>query len=153
MDFFKTKEEVRMSSSCSIWQSLAAVIARILISYLFLSAGVSKILHFSSTVSYIGSHGMPMPAVLAIIALLIEIIGGLMVLLGIWARLGALALAIFVIVITPIFHAYWNAPVAEVSGQMNNFFKNGAILGGLLYVIAFGAGRIAFIRCKPSQRT
>lgn len=140
-----------MSSSYSVPQNLALVIARILISYLFISAGVGKIMHFGSTVSYIADHGLAVPGILAIIALIVEIGGGLMVLLGLWARIGALALAIFVIVITFIFHAYWNASAAEVTSQMNNFYKNAAILGGLIYIIALGAGSFALIRRKSQQ--
>ena len=75
-----------------------------------------------------------------------------MILLGFNAQFGAAALTIFVIVITPIFHAYWHAAPAEVNNQMNNFYKNGAILSCLIYIMVFGAGRFAVTRSHYSSR-
>ena len=62
-----------MTTSHSIPKSIALVVARMLIAYLFISAGLGKILHFNATVAYIASHGVPVPALCAIIGLLIEI--------------------------------------------------------------------------------
>jgi putative oxidoreductase len=140
-----------MSSSHSIPKNIALIIARILISYIFISAGITKIPHFSDTIAHISSQGLPLPALLAVLAIVVEIVGGLMILLGFHARVGALALAVFVIIITPIFHDYWNVPASEVVTQMINLHKNMAILGGLIYVIVCGAGRFALTRCHRDK--
>ena len=65
---------------------------------------------------------------------------GLMLILGWKARLAAAGLAVFVAVITPIFHNFWAMPAAQQMMQQQAFFKNFAIVGGLLVVVAFGAG-------------
>jgi putative oxidoreductase len=91
-------------------------------------------------VSNIASKGVPLPEACAVIAIAAELGLGLLLLLGWQTRWVALGLALFVIVITPIFHGYWAVPSAQVMAQSQNFFKNTAIVGGLLVFAAFGAG-------------
>ena len=101
---------------------------------------------FSGIAGYIASKGVPLPAVCAAIAVLAELGLGLMVLLGWRARHAALGLAVFVAVITPIFHNYWDLPQAQSMLQKQAFNKNVAIIGGLLLLAAFGPGRFAIQR-------
>ncbi|MBE7942441.1 MULTISPECIES: DoxX family protein [Ramlibacter] len=131
----------------------AALLGRILIAYLFVPAGWGKLTGFAGTAGYIASMNVPMPQVAAAIAVAAELGLGLAVLLGIQARWAALGLAIFTAVITPIFHAFWNAPEAQHMMQMLNFTKNLAIIGGLLAFAAFGPGRLSFdgIRGRASH--
>ena len=63
-----------------------------------------------------------------------------------WAVVVALGIALFLIVITPIFHGFWAVPPEQVQMQQINFMKNVAILGGLLMVFAFGPGRYSIDR-------
>jgi putative oxidoreductase len=121
-------------------QNAFALIGRILIAVLFLPSGFGKIVGFAGTVGYIASKGVPLPEVCAAIAVFCEFFLCLAVLLGWQTRWAALGLAIFTLVITPIFHNYWAAPQAMVMMQKLNFFKNLAIAGGLLGFAAFGAG-------------
>jgi putative oxidoreductase len=102
---------------------------------------LDKLTNFAGTVGYISSTGLPLPEVCAAIAVAVELGLGLLLLAGWQTRWVALAMAIFVLVITPIFHHYWSVPAAEMAGQKLNFDKNLAILGGLLAFAAFGAGR------------
>src|SRR3954468_14069673 len=120
-----------------------ALIGRILIAYLFVPSGFGKLMGFAGTVGYIASKGVPLPEVCAAIAVAAELGLGLLVLVGWRARWAALGMAIFVAVITPIFHNYWAVPEAQVMMQKLNFTKNLAIVAGLLAFAAFGAGRLS----------
>ncbi len=124
-------------------QDTLALIGRVLIAYLFVPAGWGKIAGFSGLAGYIASKGVPLPEVCAAIAIAAELGLGLLVLIGWQARWAALGLAIFVAVITPIFHGYWSLPAAEQMMQKQAFDKNTAIAGGLLLLAAFGAGRLS----------
>ncbi|MBC7602816.1 MAG: DoxX family protein [Ramlibacter sp.] len=121
-------------------QDALALIGRVLVALLFVPAGFSKIAGFAGVVGYIQSKGVPLPEVSAAIAIFAELGLGLMLLIGWQARWAALGLAIFVGVITPIFHNFWAADAAQVMMQQQAFFKNIAVLGGLLVIAAFGAG-------------
>ena len=120
-----------------------ALVGRILLAWLFVPAGWAKIAGHAGTAGYIASKGLPMPEVLAWLAVLVELGLGLALLVGFKARWAALGLAIFVAVITPIFHGYWAMPEAQQMMQKQAFNKNLAVLGGLLIVTAFGAGRFS----------
>lgn len=114
---------------------------RVLLAWLFIPAGWGKIAGFTGVAGYIASKGLPMPEVLAALTIVVELGLGLLLLVGWQARWAALGLAIFVAVITPIFHNYWAMPEAQQMMQKQAFNKNLAVLGGLLVVAAFGAGR------------
>jgi len=120
-----------------------ALIGRILIAYMFVPSGYGKLMGFAGTAGYIASKGVPLPEVCAAIAVFAELGLGLVLLFGWKTRWVALGLAIFVAVITPIFHNYWAAPEAQLMMQKLNFTKNLAILGGMLAFAAFGAGRLS----------
>jgi len=120
-----------------------ALIGRVLLAYLFIPAGWGKLVGFSGVAGYIASKGVPLPEVAAAIAIAAELGLGLLLLVGWQARRAALGLAVFVAVITPIFHPFWSAPEAQHMMQKLNFDKNLAILGGLLALAAFGAGRFS----------
>ena len=124
-------------------QDVATLVGRILLSWLFIPAGFSKLTGFAGVVGYIASKGVPMPEVCAAIAIVFELGFGIALLLGLKARWAALGLALFTAVITPIFHGYWAVPDAQVMMQKLNFTKNFAIVGGLLAFYAFGPGRLS----------
>jgi putative oxidoreductase len=121
-------------------QTPFALIGRILIALLFVPAGFGKIAGFAGTVGYIASTGVPLPEVAAAISILVELGLGLLLLLGFQTRWAALGIALFTLVITFIFHNYWAVPPEQVMMQKLNFFKNLAIVGGLLGIAAWGAG-------------
>jgi putative oxidoreductase len=131
-----------VSSSDSLQDTLALV-GRILIAYFFIPSGFGKLMNFAGTVGYISSNGVPLPEVCAALAIAVELGLGLLLLVGWQARWVALGMALFVLVITPIFHHYWSVPAAQMAAQKLNFTKNAAILGGLLAFAAFGAGRFS----------
>jgi len=124
-------------------QDTLALVGRVLLAWLFVPAGWGKIAGFSGVAGYIASKGIPFPEVCAALAIAVELGLGLMLLVGWQTRWAALGLAIFVAVITPIFHAYWAVPEAQQMMQQQAFNKNLAVLGGLLALTAFGAGRFS----------
>ena len=128
-----------MTSSTST-QNLLTLVGRALLALLFIPAGFSKLTGFAGVTGYIASKGVPLPEVAAAIAIAVELGLGLMLLFGWKARWAALGMAVFVLVITPIFHNYWAVPEAQLMAQKMNFFKNMAIAGGLLAFAAFGGG-------------
>ena len=129
-----------MNKACEMTKQYAPLVGRALLSSIFIISGWGKITGFSGTAAYMASKGMPIPDVLLVAAIIIELGGGLMVLLGWKARWAALAIFLFVIPTTLIFHAFWAVDAAQVQNQMINFMKNIAIMGGMLYVVAYGSG-------------
>jgi putative oxidoreductase len=121
-------------------QNLLTLIGRALIALLFVPAGLAKIAGFAGTVGYIASKGIPLPQLCAAIAVAAELGLGLLILVGWQTRWAALALAIFTVVITVVFHNFWAVPPAQLMQQQQAFFKNIAVVGGLLALIAWGAG-------------
>lgn len=132
---------VNSATSGTTAHDAMALIGRLLIAYLFVPAGWGKIAGFAGTAGYIASKGLPLPEVAAALAIAVELGLGLLILVGWQTRWAALGLAIFVAVITPIFHAYWAVPEAQQMMQKISFDKNLAVVGGLLLLVAFGAGR------------
>ena len=121
-------------------QNPLAFTGRLLLAALFLPAGLAKLTGFAGTVGYVSSVGLPMPQVAAIVALVIEIAGGLALVAGYRTRLAAIVLAAFTLVASVFFHNYWASPAEAQMVQQLLFFKNIAVVGGLLTLAAWGAG-------------
>src|SRR5205085_2016592 len=100
------------SAVLSPGQDTLALVGRVLLAWLFIPAGWGKIAGFAGTVGYATAAGMPMPQVGVAIGLVIELVGGLMILAGFKTRWAALALALFTIVAAFIFHNFWSMPEA-----------------------------------------
>lgn len=118
----------------------AALVGRILIAIIFIKAGFGKIGGWEGTAGYMASKGMPLVPLLLALTILIELGGGLLLAVGYKARWVALAIFLFLIPVTVIFHPFWGIDAAQVQNQMNHFLKNVAIMGGMLMVFAFGPG-------------
>jgi putative oxidoreductase len=129
-----------VSTQTSVHDAMVLV-GRVLLAWLFIPAGWGKIAGFSGVAGYIASKGLPMPEVMAALGIAVELGLGLLLLVGWQARWAAIGLAVFVGVITPIFHNFWAMPEAQQMMQKQAFSKNFAVVGGLLVVAAFGAGR------------
>jgi putative oxidoreductase len=113
-------------------------VGRTLIATIFLLSGASKIAAPAMTIGYIQSVGLPLPTLGFLIALLVEIGGGVALVVGYRTRLVAAIMALFTIATALAFHNN----LAD-QNQFIHFFKNVAMAGGLLQVVAFGAGRFS----------
>ena len=117
------------------------LLSRILMSAIFIWSGIGKIMNPIGTQEYMSAYGMRFTSVLLIAAIAVEILGGLSLLLGIKPRYGALALALFLIPATFIFHTDFSDQIQQIM-----FMKNLAMLGGLLMFVQHGGGSIVLRR-------
>ena len=124
----------------------APVVGRFLIALIFLLSGIGKITGYASSAGYMASKGLPMIDVLLVASIVIEIGGAAMLIFGWKASLGALALFLWMIPVTLIFHNFWAVPPEQYQIQQIMFLKNLAIMGALLYVVTFGAGSYSLDR-------
>ena len=108
---------------------------RLPIGTIFLASGLSKLAAPGATLSYIHSAGLPLPQVALAVAVMVEVGGSLLLIAGYRARLVALVLALFSVATALAFHTAF-----ADQNQMIHFLKNLAMAGGLLQVVAFGAG-------------
>ena len=132
-------------------QNSAALAGRILLALLFITSGFAKLTGYEGTAGYMQSAGLPLVNLLLPLAILVELGGGLALAFGWKARISAAALFLFLIPTTVIFHAYWAAPADQVMMQQINFWKNVSIMGGMLAVVAFGAGAWAFDKSATAR--
>lgn len=128
------------SSTSTTANNALNLAGRVQLAALFLPAGISKLTGFAGTVGYISSVGLPLPAVGAALALVVEIVGSLALIAGFGIRIAALVLAAFTLVASFFFHAFWAVPADQVMVVQLLFFKNVAVVGGLLALAANGAG-------------
>jgi putative oxidoreductase len=120
------------------------VIARVLLAMMFVLAGASKFGDLGGTAGYIASKGLPFPMLLAFGTAALELIGGLAIMLGLQARIAALALAVFTLLASVLFHNFWAMPADQQMMQQLMFMKNLSVAGGLLLLFSFGAGAASF---------
>lgn len=138
-----------------------AVLGRIALAAIFIFSGVMKLIDIPAAAAALGSKiilpaatadltgqlesltGMPTPQLLAILAGLVELLGGILVIFNVGARFAAALLIIFTIIATYYFHDFWNQTGVERSGNLIQSMKNLAIIGGLMLVMAMGRLRPA----------
>jgi putative oxidoreductase len=113
----------------------AVLVGRLFYSSMFLLLGFGKITAFAGTVGYMGSLGLPVPSLVTVLAIIIEIGAGLLMLVDYQTRLVALGLGIYVLITAFIGHSQLGDP-----NTFQHFMKNMAIVGGSLAFVAFGGG-------------
>ncbi len=147
-----------------LFQHVITLIARIMISLYFIVTGALSIADWSGVASNVaaklgflqgvlGEAGTAvMSHVVMALAIVVAMIGGLSVLIGLRARVGAVLLIIFLVPATLIMHNFWAAPAGQMHGEILVFLKNIALLGGLLMIIAFGSGGMSADLMMPRRR-
>jgi putative oxidoreductase len=111
------------------------LLGRILLGAPFLMSGLSKLGAYTATVGYISAVGLPVPPLAFVVAVIIEVGGGLLLLSGYRVRFASLVMAVFCLVTAISFHRNFGD-----QNQMINFLKNVMMAGGLLQITYFGAG-------------
>lgn len=125
-----------------------AAIGRILIAVIFILSGVGKLGAPAATQGYIASVGLPLPLLGYGLAVLVELGGGLLLLVGFRTRAVAAVLALFTLAAALFFHSH----LAD-QNQFIHFVKNLMIVGGLLQLVAFGATALSLDARRLRLRT
>ena len=120
------------------YRNAAALAGRVLIATIFVMSGAGKLADPAGTIAYIGAAGLPFAPIAYAGAVAVELGGGIALVLGYRTRLAAAAMALFSVLAALFFHS----ALAD-QNQMIHFFKNIAMAGGLLQVVAVGAGRLS----------
>lgn len=117
-------------------------VARFFFSLIFIVSGFN---HFTSgSISYADAQGIPLPDILVPVSGIIAIVGGISVLLGLHARVGATLLLIFLVPVTLLMHDFWNVTDPQMAAnQMAHFMKNLSLIGGALLIVFYGSGPIS----------
>lgn len=128
------------------WETHALLFARILMGALFVISGIQKFQGLEGTAGYIASVGLPVSMPLAVFAGIVEVALGTAIILGYRFREATLLLAAFVFIISFPFHGpdTW----ADAPMQQTMFLKNMAIVAGLLFMAAHGAGKTWMLNLK-----
>ncbi len=119
-------------------QSPIVLVGRILLSIIFILAGFGKITALGGTAGYFGSMGLPAPMVTAVVVALVELLGGIAILVGFQTRIASYILALFCVATAFVAHFDFADQM-----QMINFQKNLAMAGGFLVLAAYGAGSLS----------
>lgn len=115
-----------------------ALVGRVLLAAIFVLSGAGKVAQPGATIAYISAAGLPLGQLAFVGAVLIELGGGIALILGYRTRIAAAALALFSVLAALIFHS----DLVD-QNQLIHFFKNLAVAGGLLQLVAFGGGRFS----------
>jgi putative oxidoreductase len=133
----------RGAEATSFSQGAVVVLGRFFFALIFLMAGAN---HFNrQTIGYAASQGVPLASIAVPLSGVLAIAGGLSILLGYRAKLGAWLIALFLVPVTFMMHKFWTVQdpmMAQI--QMILFMKNIAMLGGALLISQFGAGPFSF---------
>ncbi|OGA07164.1 MAG: hypothetical protein A3D95_06800 [Betaproteobacteria bacterium RIFCSPHIGHO2_12_FULL_69_13] len=121
-------------------QSQLLLVARILFGVLFLVPGIRFAMTFGPTVAYFTRLGFPAPELMVWLAIIIEIVGGLVLITGWQTKWASWLLILYVVIATAMAHRFWEFDAAQQFNQLNHLLKNLAIIGGLLYVVIQGPG-------------
>ena len=110
-------------------------VARASLGAIFFILGLSKIFSFAGVAGWMASSGLPFAKPLLVLTIAIEVGAGLLLIIGRHTRLAALVLALFLVPVTLVFHAFWGADATSFQDQLTQFLKNLAIFGGMLLLV------------------
>jgi putative oxidoreductase len=129
------------------YQATVLLLGRILLALIFVYFGYLKLTNWGGSIAYFTKWGFAWAPVLgATLAVIFELGGGILLLIGWKTRWIAWALFVYLIFATGIVHTYWTYEQAQVFNQMAHFYKNLAIMGGMLVLAAVGPGRYSVDR-------
>lgn len=127
----------------SAFDRVMPLIARILISIIFLLSGITKLMTWSGSAAFLASKHFPIASAMLAGAVIVEVLGGLCVLLGFKARFASFIIFLYLIPTTLLIHNFWTMQGMMRADNEIHFLKNLAIMGGLLMVTSYGAGKFS----------
>jgi uncharacterized membrane protein YphA (DoxX/SURF4 family) len=132
--------------------NFAALIGRVIIGVIFILAGFQKIVNWQPTVNAVENLGVSVPHIFVLVALTLELLGGVFLILGYKTRFGAFLLVLMIVPATLLFHSFWNASEADYKDAFDAFIRNMFYFAALLIISAFGAGKYSIdaFSCKNS---
>jgi putative oxidoreductase len=129
-------------------ENWALLIGRVLMSWIFITGGWGKLMAAAATQAAFGDrYGLPAPMLAWLVAVVVELGGGLAILLGLYARAAGLILAVWCVATALVAHTNFADRMQEI-----NFHKNMAMAGGFLFVFAIGAGLYSLDRIRLRYR-
>jgi putative oxidoreductase len=134
-------------------QDVLLLLARVALGAIFVQSGFGKLAGLAGFTAGLEGMGVPLAAVLAPLGATVEFFGGLALVLGAWTRPAAVLVAGFTVAATLIAHRFWDYPAEQQAMQTIQFMKNLAIVGGLLGVVAAGAGRFSVDGLRKRSRS
>ena len=137
-------------SNYSLYDSVI-LLSRVFLSLPFLYSGIDKCWRWDAAQREVAASGLPWPTLLHLVTVVVQLGGGLSLLLGIEARLGALLLSLFLLPVTLLYHPFWKRSGAGFVAEADHFLSNLAIIGGFLVVLAVGGGHLSVIDHSPAQ--
>ncbi|WP_224269778.1 DoxX family protein [Haloprofundus salinisoli] len=115
---------------------LAFLVGRLIFGAVLGFMGLNHFIGLEGMSGYAASKGIPAPRLSVAGSGLILVVGGLAIILGVYPLIGAAALILFFLGVTPVMHDFWNAPEEEVQSEMTNFLKNAALFGAALVFVS-----------------
>ncbi len=125
------------------YKTYVSVLGRLLLALMFILSGFGKLGNIQGTAAFIASGGLPAPTALAATVGALELFGGLALVVGYQVRLAGLALGLFTVAASVVFHAWWSVPADQQFVTQLLFMKNISVAGGMLLISALGAGPLS----------
>ena len=122
------------------------LLSRILLAALFIYAGIGKVTNVAGTAGYFAKIGLPGGEALVWLVILVEIVGGVLIVIGWQTRWVAWGMAIFTVASAVAGHKFWGLEGAQFNNQLTQFLKNLAIAGGFILLAYYGPGRLSLDR-------
>ncbi|WNG40865.1 DoxX family protein [Archangium violaceum] len=117
-----------------------ALLGRLLFSTIFIFSGINHLANGEAMMGYVRSAGLPFPALAIYGSGVVLLVGGVCILFGVFARIAAVAIAVFLVAAALTMHRFWGLPPQEAAMQMTHFWKNISMAGGALLLVYFGPG-------------
>lgn len=125
------------------YKTTVSLVGRILLALMFIMSGFGKLADIQGTAGYVASGGLPFPVALAVLVGLLELFGGIALVIGFKARIAGFLLGVFTLVASVLFHPYWSVPADQQLVTQLLFMKNISVAGGLFLLSALGAGPLS----------
>ncbi len=130
-------------------EDIALLIGRLFVASMFLPSGIDKLMNFSKFTAFLAGKGFPYAKVWAVLGVAVEVLGSLTLVVGAYAQWTAAALILFTCVMTWAAHKWSVFDVAVRQPQSASFYRNVAVVAGLLFYFVSGPGNFSWRRAAP----